>query len=175
MTMCYNGDCLNPGTKQCSACKIVTYCSEKCQKAAWKQGHKMECAMNRRLRELQEEEEAKPQERPRRTHCTGCNVKFDHEYYADDDCPDCGYMACESCVSHHSRGSCYCQNSNFGRPYCIMDPAWYHMSSRTGKSYKGDRHPGNPEEYREGVLEDEPRECGNCHKVARCIKKEYLD
>ena len=29
--------------KQCSACKLVYYCSPKCQKKDWKMRHKMEC------------------------------------------------------------------------------------------------------------------------------------
>ncbi|KAJ7442244.1 hypothetical protein FB451DRAFT_1297496 [Mycena latifolia] len=79
--------------------------------------------MNRILRERQEEE-AKPVAKPRTTHCTGCNVEYVKDgpdrYPASDVCDDCGYTACESCVCHHSRGSCYCPTSNFGRPYCIM-------------------------------------------------------
>lgn len=34
--------CDNEGTKTCSRCKIVSYCSRECQKKHWK-AHKMEC------------------------------------------------------------------------------------------------------------------------------------
>ena len=34
-----------------------------------------------------------------------------------DVCPRCRYAACENCQSHHSRGTCYCKDSNFGWDY----------------------------------------------------------
>ncbi|KAJ7091340.1 hypothetical protein B0H15DRAFT_778494 [Mycena belliarum] len=175
MGICYNDGCMKRAEQQCSNCKQATYCGPACQKKAWPT-HKRECEMNRILREYQEKEEAKPIPRPPPTRCTGCNVKYDEEeYIAEDVCDDCGYTACESCVSHHSRGSCYCQNSNFGRPYCIMEPRWYHMSSSTGRSYKGDRHPDDPwfvEENAE-LFEDEARKCGNCGETKLCLREEY--
>ncbi|KAJ7043581.1 hypothetical protein C8F04DRAFT_1366508 [Mycena alexandri] len=175
MGFCYNDGCLNGAEQRCSNCKIATYCSPACQREAWST-HKRECEMNRILREHQEKEEAKPVEKPPTTHCTGCNVKYDRdEYAAEDLCADCGYTACESCVSHHSRGSCYCLESNFGRRYCNMTPQWYHMSSRTGKSYVGDRHPDDPWILEENpdAFEAQEKICGNCGEKKRCLKKEY--
>ncbi|KAJ6581470.1 hypothetical protein B0H19DRAFT_1115329 [Mycena capillaripes] len=170
MGICYNDECMNRADQQCSNCKLATYCSTACQKKAWPT-HKRECEMNRILREHQEKEEAKPAAKPRTTHCTGCDTKYTRDYGAEDECPDCGYTACESCVSDTSNGSCYCQNSNFGRPYCIMNPRWYHMSSHTGKSYRGDRHPDEDED--EDAFEEKPRKCGNCGEMKLCLRKEY--
>ena len=33
----------NFSLKRCTACKVVYYCSSKCQKKAWKSHHKLEC------------------------------------------------------------------------------------------------------------------------------------
>ena len=33
----------NFSLKRCTACKVVYYCSTKCQKKAWKSHHKLEC------------------------------------------------------------------------------------------------------------------------------------
>ncbi|PBK94875.1 hypothetical protein ARMGADRAFT_1011742 [Armillaria gallica] len=182
MPLCEADGCLKQGDLRCSACKYAFYCSEKCQKAEWRV-HKKSCAMNKILREIQEkaeEEEArKPLKRPPTNRCTGCNHRFqntdDEDWEEDrDECPDCGYIACESCVSDTSNGSCYCQNSNFGVPYCEMSPRWYHMSSAPrGRVYRGDRHP--PVEYEDpDEYENKPRKCGNCSKIAPCLKKEFL-
>ncbi|XP_047170037.1 ubiquitin carboxyl-terminal hydrolase 18-like [Vigna umbellata] len=35
--------CRNPGSKKCSRCKSVRYCSQACQQAHWKSEHKMSC------------------------------------------------------------------------------------------------------------------------------------
>ncbi|KAJ7334120.1 hypothetical protein DFH08DRAFT_750223 [Mycena albidolilacea] len=173
MGICYNDGCLNQTDQQCSNCKLATYCSTACQKkgSLCTQRTLPGCEMNRILREHQEKEEVKPVERPRTTHCTGCNTKYSQDYEAEEECPDCGYSACESCVSDTSSGSCYCQNSNFGRLYCEMNPRWYHMSSRTGRSYKGDRHPEEDEE--EDAFEKKARQCGNCKETRLCLRKEY--
>jgi len=43
---CGNADCravLSPPMQQCSRCKRVAYCSQLCQKTAWRAGHKNEC------------------------------------------------------------------------------------------------------------------------------------
>ena len=37
--------------KWCSGCKVVKYCSEACQNAAWKRGHKEVCARAKVVRE----------------------------------------------------------------------------------------------------------------------------
>ena len=37
--------------KLCTACRSVAYCSQECQKAAWKAGHKKECARKQASRE----------------------------------------------------------------------------------------------------------------------------
>ena len=60
------------------------------------------------MQQKEEEEEKKrgPPPKPRKTHCTGCNGKFEEDYLeVDGECPDCGYMACESCSCHNSKGS----------------------------------------------------------------------
>ncbi|KAJ7155436.1 hypothetical protein C8R43DRAFT_999846 [Mycena crocata] len=182
MGICYNSGCLKRADQQCSNCKLVTYCGTACQKKAWTT-HKRECEMNRILREHQEKAEAeamtKPVAKPRTTHCTGCNTKYvedgSEEYMAEDMCNECGYSACENCVSDTSSGSCFCASSNFGIPYCEMRPQWYHMSSRTGRSYKGDRHPEDPW-YREenaDAFEEKARKCGNCGETKLCLQKQY--
>ncbi|KAF9025141.1 hypothetical protein BDZ89DRAFT_954052 [Hymenopellis radicata] len=160
---------------RCSVCKNAYYCSAVCQKEDWSI-HKKGCALYAKVREINEAQEARDAEKlkkkPRKTHCTGCNVRFDPEECDDqEECPDCSYIACESCGCHHSRGSCYCPNSNFGRKYCEMEPQWYHMSSATGKSYKGDRH---PDEFDPNAYEAEARKCGNCGEIAKCLKNDYL-
>ena len=61
------------------------------------------------MQQKQEEEEKKrgPPPKPRTTHCTGCNGKFKEDWLeVDRECPDCGYITCESCTCHNSRGSC---------------------------------------------------------------------
>ncbi|KAJ6924992.1 ubiquitin carboxyl-terminal hydrolase 18-like [Populus alba x Populus x berolinensis] len=37
------GNCGGFGTKKCSRCKSVRYCSQRCQEADWKAGHKLKC------------------------------------------------------------------------------------------------------------------------------------
>jgi hypothetical protein len=103
--------------------------------------------MNAILNKYNEEQARRPPPRPDPARCTGCHDAFrvdddddDEGVTPTDECPDCGYMACESCSCHHSRGtyrslpptrdecwmpmcdagSCYCTNSNFGRKYCGM-------------------------------------------------------
>ena len=44
---------LTTDVDQCSACKSVSYCNTKCQKAAWRGWHKKECKMMASLREEQ--------------------------------------------------------------------------------------------------------------------------
>lgn len=99
--------------------------SNDCSKAHWKE-HKKGCAIQCKLNEIndamekKEKAEAASGKKPRRDRCTGCNQKLrevdsDGEEYDDEDaddqleppdqvCPDCGYVACESCSCHNSRG-----------------------------------------------------------------------
>ncbi|KAF7326311.1 hypothetical protein MKEN_00484500 [Mycena kentingensis (nom. inval.)] len=74
--------------------------------------------------------------------------------------------------------TCYCENSNFGKPYCKMEPRWYHASSKpVWKAYHSDRHPAKEscyDKYAEEPREEEPRECGNCRQVERCFKAKFL-
>lgn len=63
-------------------------------------------------------------------------------------------------------------------PSTFADPQNYHRSSLTGKMYTGDRHPGygytmNIDDHPE-AFEEEPRPCGNCGTVTRCVKLQYL-
>jgi len=41
---CHQTDCTNPGTKQCTKCKHVRYCSRTCQIKDWKNGHRELCS-----------------------------------------------------------------------------------------------------------------------------------
>ncbi|GKU87462.1 hypothetical protein SLEP1_g1857 [Rubroshorea leprosula] len=38
--------CGNHGTKVCSRCKSVRYCSPECQRTHWNSGHRTECKLN---------------------------------------------------------------------------------------------------------------------------------
>ncbi|EJD52357.1 hypothetical protein AURDEDRAFT_158083 [Auricularia subglabra TFB-10046 SS5] len=127
------------------------------------------------LNKVNDEHAARPPPTPRETHCTGCNVRYTEDYPADQTCPDCGYTTCESCACHDSRGSCYCQASNFGYKYCEREPRPYHLSSHTGKLYSGDYHPDeskteNGPTVRPDLYEDAPRKCNSCGEVKLCLK-----
>jgi len=182
MGICFNDICMNDATQRCSVCKTATYCSGTCQKKHWS-SHKKECKINKLLFEMQqkqEEEENKrgPPPRPRITHCTGCNGKFKEDWLeVDQECPDCGYITCESCSCHNSKGTCYCPGSNFGSTYCNREPKSYHFCGRNGRSYSGDYHPDsiyelNKENHPE-AFEKETRACNNCGEIVHCLKKEY--
>ncbi|KZV86224.1 hypothetical protein EXIGLDRAFT_653423 [Exidia glandulosa HHB12029] len=179
---CDRDGCPNEGTKRCSGCKTVYYCSENCQKSAWA-AHKKGCQINAMLNKFNDEHAARlaaDTTKPSKKKCTGCGVKFDEEYYIDEGpCPDCGYVACESCSCHNSRGSCYCEKSNFGHKYCEREPQYYHISSRTGRLYKGDYHPDTTtseidHETHPELFEKEPRECNNCGEVKYCLLKSAM-
>ncbi|KAI0762020.1 hypothetical protein BD413DRAFT_587163 [Trametes elegans] len=167
--------CYEDATRVCAACKYTRYCSVQCQKADWKT-HKKGCQMQQMLNRINKQHASAPRPRPDKARCTGCNVKFSEDCPCEDECPDCGYLACDSCVCHHSRGTCCCANSNFGRKYCWMEPRWYHTDG-DGKAYGGDRHPvAYPgEEYSDEVYESEPRACTNCGEITRLFKKKYCD
>jgi hypothetical protein len=42
-------------------------------------------------------------------------------------CPRCHYASCENCTVHHSKGTCYCKESNYGHAYAenVEDRPWY--------------------------------------------------
>ncbi|EIW52396.1 uncharacterized protein TRAVEDRAFT_75375 [Trametes versicolor FP-101664 SS1] len=165
--------CYEDATRVCSACKYTRYCSEACQKANWKT-HKKGCEIQQMLNRMNEEHAAAPRARPNPKRCTGCNVRFTEDYPCDGECPDCGYVACESCICDNNNGTCYCPNSNFGNKYCQMEPRYYHTDGN-GRGYGGDRHPElfPDEAYPEDFYEPEPRACNNCGEVAKLLKKEY--
>lgn len=89
-----------------------------CQLFDWKKrNHKMGCKMQEICNEANAAYAARPCPRPPTDRCTGCNRRFREEDDGPcDECPDCGYLACESCASHHSRGG------TFGRLYCQVAP-----------------------------------------------------
>ncbi|TFK30033.1 hypothetical protein FA15DRAFT_575175, partial [Coprinopsis marcescibilis] len=183
---CWNEECINSASLQCSICKTAcTGCffhDAECQQVTWKERkkecpqHKKAYDMNRILDQMNAEREAQPPPAPRQTHCTGCNERFSEDNPDDQVCPDCGYATCESCSYSNSRGSCYCENSNFGEFYCDRVPKYYHCSSHTGRHCKGDHH---PEEYTAQdspeLFEARPRKCGTCGEVKLCMKKKYLN
>ena len=50
---CHSRTCENATTSRCSGCKAVFFCSQKCQKAEWKTGHKVECPRFKRLTDIE--------------------------------------------------------------------------------------------------------------------------
>ncbi|KAJ7101216.1 hypothetical protein B0H15DRAFT_769556, partial [Mycena belliarum] len=115
---------------------------------------------------------------PPSTHCTGCGGRFGGRIGERDLlCLDCGYAACLDCSCHNRRGTCYCENSNFGHKYCGRVPEWYHSSSRTGKVYRGDNHPdaylAESHHVPASQWETDPRTCTNCGETKRCLKPGY--
>ena len=80
-------------------------------------------------KEESEDESEEEEEEENMVECSSCEAKEVNM----SNCLDCDYSACENCEVHHSRGTCYCKNSNFGHPYKSMGPAWYHGAS--GGSY----------------------------------------
>lgn len=60
------------------------------------------------MQQKEEEEEKKNggPPKPRKTHCTGCNGKFKDDWLeVDQECPDCGYITCESCACSNDLGA----------------------------------------------------------------------
>jgi MYND finger len=43
---------VNVTLRRCAQCSVFSYCSEACQKAHWKQGHKADCNRVKELKEL---------------------------------------------------------------------------------------------------------------------------
>ncbi len=75
-----------------------------CQQADWKI-HKKSCEFQQVVYEANKKLALQPPTRPKPGRCTGCNLKFDGEdYYCEDACDECGYQACEICISHKSNG-----------------------------------------------------------------------
>lgn len=68
-------------------------------------------------------------------------------------------------------GTCRCYKSNFGKPYCGMEPRTYHGSQTS--MYRGDRHPPRGD-YPPEAYERLSRPCENCGEVKKMLKKEYL-
>ncbi|KAJ7836710.1 hypothetical protein B0H13DRAFT_1733411 [Mycena leptocephala] len=158
---------------RCSGCKSVRYCGVDCQKLAWKT-HKKDCKSRASATGNKPADNAST--KPRTTHCTGCNLRFGGENGRPNEiCPDCGYVACESCVCHNR--TCYCANTNFGHNYCGRVPEWYHLSQRTGKMYRGDNHPDKYDAELHFVpasqWEKEPRKCRNCGETKLCLIPGY--
>ncbi|KAH6904521.1 hypothetical protein BKA70DRAFT_1193290 [Coprinopsis sp. MPI-PUGE-AT-0042] len=167
--VCSNDTCEETATLRCGACKKTKYCGSACQAAHWKSGHKKAC---------KKAVSTKPAPKPPASQCTGCNRTFGQGLRCDQTCPDCGYKTCGTCSSSNSRGSCFCETKNFGHFYCDRVPKYYHVSSRSGRHYKGDRHPDSPwdlnAQKRPEFFEDEPRTCRTCGEVKLCMKEEYL-
>lgn len=67
-------------------------------------------------------------------------------------------------------GTCRCYKSNFGRPYCGMEPREYHGSQAS--MYRGDRHPKG--DYPPDAYERMTRRCENCGEVKQLLRKDYL-
>ncbi|KAJ6459491.1 hypothetical protein C8R47DRAFT_1028205, partial [Mycena vitilis] len=160
--------CGKRGDLICSSCKSVRYWSVRTSEFHWKTTHKHDCKILA----------AKSEERPPTTHCTGCGLQFGGRNGKPNEiCPDCGYVACDSCVSDGRRGTCYCEKKNFGRDYCGRIPEWYHYGARSGKLYRGDNHP-NPDDAElhkvpASQWEKVPRRCRNCGEIKLCLIPGY--
>jgi hypothetical protein len=51
----------------------------------------------------------------------------DNDAIEIDVCERCKYTACECCACHHSKGTCYCKDANFGHVYPPQsEREWYH-------------------------------------------------
>ncbi|KAF8200423.1 hypothetical protein K438DRAFT_1582639, partial [Mycena galopus ATCC 62051] len=121
----------------------------------------------------------------RTTHCTGCVLKFGGRNGKPDGiCPDCGYVACADCICHNCRGTCYCDDSNFGYKYCERGKSRYstygtqfHYGARSGKLYRGDNHPekslAKDHQVPASTWEEDPRVCGNCGETKLCLVPGY--
>ncbi|KAJ7172843.1 hypothetical protein C8R43DRAFT_977680 [Mycena crocata] len=159
-----NAGCGKQAEMRCSGCKGVQYCGAECQKKDWKT-HKTDCGLDGK---------------PPTAYCTGCKRRFGVSRWIGRSmgtCPDCGYTACEKCITHNRLGTCYCADSNFGHKYCGRVPEWYHFCGRTGQMYRGDNHPSAGDAKSHGVhaseWETEPRECGNCGEMKVCLRPGY--
>lgn len=112
--------CMKEAPYACSACKTTRYCSsvpfisdrssrftettysKRCQSADWR-AHLRTCKIHQKLNDLNTRIALTPPKRPPVGQCTGCGTSAgDGRRLAM--CKDCGYQACGSCESHHSRG-----------------------------------------------------------------------
>ena len=62
------------------------------------------------------------------THCDGCRADAEEAEDGLTVCERCRYAACGDCQVHHSRGTCFCKDANFGDAY-PKKREWY-MSGR---------------------------------------------
>lgn len=177
MVTCDRDGCTQRAAKRCAGCMHAFYCTQACQKKAWKT-HKTECKARALVHMSRDPDELPlpPPERPDPAVCTACGMEYSPLFLADQRCPDCGYTTCAPCGTHREKGSCYCQDSNFGWRYCEREPRPYHMSSHTRQLYSGDYHPdAKATEYgpdvRRDLYEDAPRRCTGCGEVKLCLKK----
>ncbi|KAJ7105011.1 hypothetical protein C8R44DRAFT_807453 [Mycena epipterygia] len=160
---------------RCSGCKSARYCGAECQKKAWKT-HETACKSLASTTSAGTTPQA--HSKPRTTHCTGCKLRFGGLIgEVNEICPDCGYAACDDCICHNRRGTCFCEDSNFGHNYCGRVPEWYHYGARTGKLYRGDNHPEESDAKSHGIpasqWETEPRKCRNCGEEKICLIPGY--
>ena len=51
------------------------------------------------------------------THCDGCRADAEEAEDGLEVCERCQYAACGDCQVHHSRGTCFCKDANFGVAY----------------------------------------------------------
>ena len=51
------------------------------------------------------------------THCDGCRADAEEAEDGLEVCERCRYAACGDCQVHHSRGTCFCKDANFGAAY----------------------------------------------------------
>jgi hypothetical protein len=51
------------------------------------------------------------------TECDGCRVEAEEAEDGLEVCKRCQYAACGDCRVHHSRGTCFCKDFNFGHAY----------------------------------------------------------
>ncbi|KAF5369808.1 hypothetical protein D9758_001350 [Tetrapyrgos nigripes] len=138
---------------------------------------------------------------PNPSHCDGCFRRFRGHPPNEDDidetgkpyedcgsvsdgkrCRNCDWVACRDCMRPENQkwsvlapptGTCRCLKSNFGVRYCTLTTSYLHGDQK--KHYHGDRHPEvSASGYSRSAFEDEPRKCGNCGKVALCLKGEHL-
>lgn len=73
--------------------------SEKANGKTYKKG----CEIQQMLNRMNDEHAAAPRSRANPKRCPDCGMKFTEDYLSDGECPNCAYVACESCI---------CDNNN---------------------------------------------------------------